>query len=418
MRVAYIVSMFPCWSETFILNEMANHQQAGVDLTVFSIKQCNEEMIHDEALPFVGKTVYQSNYIDLKLLLMHLCLILTSPFTYFGILFKLLLLKATQPTVKMKALAVFALSPKFCIAAKKINIEHLHAHFATYPAILAWIVGQFAKIPFTVTAHAHDIYVNQDLLPIICENAAAIVAISEFNKQFILRKAGKQYERKISVIHCGIDLKRFAYDPDKTFNADKNGRLNILSIGRLSGIKGFTYLLEALRLLKDDGIEFNCNIIGDGPLKAKLLQQAASSGITDKVNFLGSKKADEIPAYLKKADVFILACATDKIEGHDGIPVVFMESMAYGVPVIGTRLSGIPELIKHAETGLCAYTEDPVDLMKKIKYLVSHPDEAGQMRLQARKIIEDEFDIAQSCRQLRDLFIQIHNSLFTTETAI
>lgn len=403
MKVAYVVSMFPCWSETFILNELISHHKSGTDLSIFSIKNCSENMVHDEAILFVGNTVYGKEYLNIKLFFLHLLLILGNPLIYIGILKKLLLLKATLPLVKIKALAVFWLSPTFVIAAKQKKIEHLHAHFATYPALLAWIIGKFTRIPFTFTAHAHDIYVNQDLLPIVCEGAVAIITISEFNKNFIVQKVGADFEEKIHVIRCGIDLDKFQYESERTKAARENSKVNILSIGRLSGIKGFTYLIDSLKLLKDEGVFFDCSIIGDGPLKVSLLQQVKEKGLDEVVHFLGSKKADVIPTYLKQADVFVLACATDKIEGHDGIPVVFMEAMAYGTPVIGTFISGIPELIIDGKTGFCAKPEDADSLARTIKKFI---ESGGRKEISgaARNLIEDEYDIEKNSCKLRSLF--------------
>lgn len=407
MKVAYIVSMFPCWSETFILNELVSHEKAGVDLTIFSIKNCSENMVHDEAEPFINKTVYGKKYINFKLLLSHILLFISAPFAYSRTLGKLLLLKVSSPLVKIKALAVFWLSPTFIFSARMKEIDHLHAHFATYPALLAWIMSKFIKIPYTFTAHAHDIYVNQDLLPIICEDAAAIVTISEFNKHFISQKVGTKYEEKTEVIHCGIDLDKFKFDVDNVYRYGNDSPLNILSIGRLSGIKGFTYLIEALRLLKNEGVLFDCSIIGDGPLKVDLVHQVSESGLEDVVHFLGSKKADEIPLFLNKADVFVLACATDIIEGHDGIPVVFMEAMAYGTPVIGTVISGIPELIIDGKTGFCSVAESSTELRNKIQFFISNPNKVHEMTSAARKLIEDEYDIDITSRRLRKMFANI-----------
>ncbi|MEI6825843.1 MAG: glycosyltransferase [Desulfuromonadales bacterium] len=406
MKVTYVVSMFPCWSETFILNELVNHEKAGVDLSIFSIKNCSETMVHDEAVPFINKTVYGKGYFGFKLLLSHLILLCTSPSIYASIVSKLLFLKVTDPLVKIKSLAVFWLSPTFVVAARQQKTDHLHAHFATYPALLAWIISRFTKIPFTFTAHAHDIYVNQDLLPIVCEDAAAIVTISEFNKRFIAQKVGTKYEQKTEVIHCGIDLNRFKFEVDNGKAGREAAPLNILSIGRLSGIKGFTYLIEALRLLKNESVAFDCSIIGDGPLKVELVQQVKDAGLDSVVHFLGSKKADEIPVYLKKADVFVLACATDKIEGHDGIPVVFMEAMAYGTPVIGTVISGIPELIIDGTTGFCAEPENARSLADTISRFIQCSD-VQKLVANARELIEVEYNITRNSGRLRTLFQKV-----------
>jgi glycosyltransferase involved in cell wall biosynthesis len=406
MKIAYIVTMFPCWSETFVLNELVEHRKAEVDLSIYSLKTFGEKMIHDEAFAFIPLTTYPPKLYEPRLWLQHVKLFLSTPRVYLTTLSRLVSLKARDQMLKLKAIAVFFLSPKFIKAARSDSIEHLHAHFATYPGIMAWIIKKFTGIPFSVTAHAHDIYANQDLLPIICEAADRIVTISSFNKQFITEKTGSKYEKKIEVIYCGINLEQYQFMSERPETKRPDRTLDILSIGRLSGIKGFPYLIDALRLLKEDGIEFRCRIVGDGPLRDSLIKQLAESGLNGNVDFLGPKKADEIPGLLREADLFVLACSRDKKEGHDGIPVVFMEAMACGTPVIGTSLSGIPELIRHGKTGLCAESEDALSLAGQIRYALHHPDEREEMRIAARKLVEREFDILKTSENLRLLFEQ------------
>jgi glycosyltransferase involved in cell wall biosynthesis len=403
LRLGYVVSMFPCWSETFILNEIVNHSNNGINLTIFSLKNFNEDIIHSEADLFISLTQYPLHLLNPYLWFLHLLLFLRKPRLYLTVLSTLFRLKSSSNSVKIKALIIFLLSPPYIQHAIGKHLDHLHAHFATYPAIMAWVVSTFSKTPFSVTAHAHDIYVNQDLLPIIYTHAANIFTISQFNKNFILDKVGNSFQNKIKVLHCGINIEKFPFDTHRQ-QFDNNNSINILSIGRLSGIKGFSYLLDALKLLRDDRIDFKCQIIGDGPLKSQLLEQTEELGLSRYVYFLGSKTTDEIPSYLKSADVFVLACANDKIEGHDGIPLVFMEAMAYGVPVIGTRLSGIPELIRHKETGLCASPENPGSIKDNLLYFIKHPSEVQKMRFAARELIEAEFNINTICGQLRKIY--------------
>jgi len=400
--------MFPCWSETFILNEISAHYNSGVDISIYSIKHCSENLIHDEAKTFIKNTVHPYFVFSLTNIRAHFGLMLVTPHIYFKVLLKLLTLKTKDIRVKIKALVIFALAPKFILHAKTNKITHFHAHFATYPAILAWIISSFTKKTFTVTAHAHDIYVNQDLLPIIYENSSMIFAISEFNKQFIIDKLGHKHSNKIIVLHCGINLQRFSFHPPPKSNTGKKKiSLHLLCIGRLTGIKGYTYLLEALHILDSQKIPFSCNIIGDGPLEEKLKSKALQLNIEKKVHFLGSKKTEEIPEFFKTSDVFVLACAKDPKEGHDGIPLVFMEAMAYGTPVIGTAISGIPELIKHQRTGLCVKPMHSQSLADAIIYFSENQLEAACMITNARKLIETEFDIRDIASKQRCLFNKI-----------
>lgn len=404
MKIGYIVSMFPCWSETFILNELVDHSAHDLRVSIFSLKQSTEKMVQTEALPFLEKTTYSLNPFNPLLWWFHLVLLLTHPRKYLRLLSLLLGKGFTVSTIRLKSLLVFFLSPAFIRAARKERVEHLHAHFATYPALLAFIVSQFNDISFSVTAHAHDIYVNKDILLLIMNEVSTLFTISNFNRNLIIKEFGDTYNHRIKLLHCGINVSRFSFQHEKR-PVSRKDTLQLLSIGRLSGIKGFQFLLTGLKYLYDEGIAFRCEIIGDGPLKSQLIAQATQLGINAHVSFLGSKTSDTIPQYLQKTDIFILACSCDAIEGHDGIPVVFMEAMALGVPVIGTRLSGIPELIRNNETGICAEVDNPLSIKNAICSLLDNPDKACEMRKAARKLIEEEYNIEKISQELRDYFM-------------
>jgi len=320
---------------------------------------------------------------------------------------KVLRLKTSSMKIKIKSLAVFALSAKLVMQTRRSRVSHLHAHFATFPSLLAWIISQHTDLTFSLTAHAHDIYVNQDILSLIAEDASFIVAISKFNADFICEKIGDWVRSKIFVIHCGIDISKFEYRDQLRYMEGEDGDLVILSIGRLSGIKGFKYLIDSCKALDAEGVNFRCLIAGDGPLKKELKAQIKSLGLEEKVEFLGPQTSDNIRGLFEGCHIFVLACATDNVEGHDGIPIVFMEAMASGVPVIGTSLSGIPELIKDGDTGICAKPEDPESLKNAIVFLIEKPSEVERMRCNARKLIEREFNISKNAKKLRERFKRV-----------
>jgi len=406
-KIAYVVSMFPCWSETFILNELIEHKKAGLDLCIFSLKQFSENLVHEEAIPFIFKTIYPHKYFDPRLFMYHLFLLFSNPKQYISIFSKILKFKTSSLKIKIASLAVFALSAKFIFHTRKSKVHHIHAHFATFPSLLAWIVSQYTGITFSLTVHAHDIYVNQDILRLIAKDVNFIAAISKFNVDFMSSTIGEWIRAKTTVIHCGIDISRFDYRSQIYYSASNNDVLEILSIGRLSGIKGFNYLIDTCKLLENEGLNFRCHIAGDGPLLNQLVSKVNSLGMKDKVIFLGPQTSDEVKRLLKSCHVFILACARDKVEGHDGIPIVFMEAMASGVPVIGTSLSGIPELIKDGETGICVEPENPESLKDAIIFFVNNPVKVERMRVNARKLIEKEFNININAKKLRRLFLTI-----------
>lgn len=406
MNIAYITSMFPCWSETFILNEIVEHQQSGIGVSIVSIKPCSEKIIQAGAIPLIEKTLYVGSFFNLKVVLKHFNLFGKEPVTYIKTLFEITRLYPVFSTVKLKSLAVFWVSPIFIDSLRGDSIDHIHAHFATFPALLARIINNFTGIPYSFTAHAHDIYVDRTLLPLLAQKAKFIATISHFNKKLITCELPWLPEDNVTIVRCGIDLTQFVFKENRTSFANGDKALQILSVGRLSGIKGFRYLLEALGQLKKEGLLFLCKIIGDGPDKHWLQQRIAELGLQESVLFLGTKKTEEVRCYMEDADVFVLACATCPKEGQDGIPVVFMEAMALGTPVIGTALSGIPELIMHGETGLLAQPENPASLCDTIHYFVEHHEDVENMRRQARVYIEDQFNIIKTSQQLRSAFLR------------
>jgi colanic acid/amylovoran biosynthesis glycosyltransferase len=404
MNVAYVVSMFPCWSETFILNEIVDHASAGVDVTILSIRPFTERMIQPDARAFLPRVNYPPAAFSPRLAWLHVRLLLKHPVRYWSLLGKVLAAAPPWSMVGLKSLFVFWLTPAFIGAVIEEHVQHMHAHFATYPALLARLLSSFTGVPYSFTAHAHDIYVDRSLLPLVSENAETIVTISDFNRRLIERSLGGAPHGPVQVVRCGLDLRRFVFDEARPALSSHAGTLCILSVGRLSGIKGFRFLLDAVAMLRDWGIRSTCRIIGDGPERDALHLQASRLGLAESVAFLGARTSDEVRAELRGADLLVIACATDPLEGHDGIPVVFMEAMALGTPVVGTRLSGVPELIVHGSTGLLAEPGDARSLAEAIRFAVAHPGEVEAMRQEARRAVEREFDVAANAARLRMIF--------------
>lgn len=406
MNLAYIVSMFPCWSETFVLNEIMAHTRHGESIHIFSLKECSEDTIQDQAKPYIRNTTYPKSLLSARLLLDHFMLFCRNPAKYLSLIVKLATILPFLSKVQFKSLVVFWQSPWFIREATRQKFTHIHAHFATYPALMARIISDFTNIPYSFTAHAHDIYIDRSLLPLVAKRSKFIATISRFNKTLIQSALPWIQHDSIVIVHCGVDLNQYPFDNQRQAHSLKAQKVKILSVGRLSGIKGFPYLLETLSQLKTASYDFICHIVGDGPDRLLLESRRNELGLEEQVMFVGVKKSGEVRRYMEDADVFVLCSAPDPIEGHDGIPVVFMEAMALGTPVIGTALSGIPELIIHRHTGLLAQPEDPTSMSDVFQYFLENPDEVEIMRRNARKHIEEQFDVFRNAHQLREAFFR------------
>jgi colanic acid/amylovoran biosynthesis glycosyltransferase len=299
-----------------------------------------------------------------------------------------------------KKIAIAALSTARIVGRQRPRI--LHAHFATAPAAAAWAASRLTGIPYGFSAHAYDLFkepVDREFLAKKCADAAFVRCISDFNRRYLIKTAGAG-EAKLHVIHCGVDTRRFV--PDRTAANGQPHKKTILTLGNLVPQKGTRDLLEALSAptLKQRG--YRIVIAGDGPLKGELMRQASSLGV--EAQFLGAVDNREVMRLYREADLFVLPCATGRDGHHDGIPVVLMEAMACGVPVISTRLSGIPELVEDGKSGILVPEKDPRALSGAIGRLSDDADMRRRFSVEGRKKVVNEFEIRDIARQLFDLF--------------
>jgi glycosyltransferase involved in cell wall biosynthesis len=301
-----------------------------------------------------------------------------------------------------KRIATAALSTAWMIGRERPDI--LHAHFATGPAAAARAASRITGVPYGFSAHAYDLFkepVDRPFLAKKCADAAFVRCISEYNRNHLIRTAGAD-ESRLFVIHCGIDTGRFT--AHRPASGGRSRRRTIMTMGNLVEQKGIAYLIEALSdpSIKQKG--YRTVIIGGGPLKEGLMGQARSLGV--ETEFVGAVDNREVMRFYREADAFVLPSVTCR-DGHmDGIPVVLMEAMACGVPVISTRLSGIPELIEDGKSGILVPEKDARSLAVAIKRLLSDGDLARRFSAEGRKKVVAEFDIRDVARRLMEMFLQ------------
>jgi glycosyltransferase involved in cell wall biosynthesis len=306
----------------------------------------------------------------------------------------------------MKAVAIAYL-------LKDEEIDLLHSHFAWLSGAATWICSRLLELPFTVTVHAYDIFASNDLLPLIATNANHIIAISNYNRLKV-ESVIPSSRRPISVIHCGVDLSLIK--PPQRLEITQLDRkpIRILSIGSLVPKKGFSYLIEACHVLKIKGINFTCTIIGGGPAERTIRDQIKKYNLSQHVRLMGIKPHNEIVSYYYEHDLFVLASVESPSGDKDGIPVVLMEAGAAGLPLISTEISGIPELVRHGETGLLVAPADVVSLANAIIDLAANPTTREALGQNARELVEADFNLEHNVNSLAELFHNIYEEWNTT----
>jgi glycosyltransferase involved in cell wall biosynthesis len=301
---------------------------------------------------------------------------------------------AKRVVIFLKAVAVARL-------LQEEDVELLHAHFAWLSGAAAWICSSLLEVPFTVTVHAFDVYASTDLLPLVTSRAAHVIAISEYNLQHLVSR-GLRQEGSVSVVHCGVDMHNFA-DCLPSVDGRRDGVVRILCVGSLNAKKGHDYLIRACRVLKERGLSFSCTIIGGGVREAKIRDEIASYGVQEQVTLRGPCTQPEVIDALHEHDVFVLASVVAPNGDRDGIPVVLMEAGAAGLPVVSTHVSGIPELVRHGQTGWLVPPGDEHALADAIATLAGNPALRRRLGRNARAVVEAEFNIEASASRLEQV---------------
>ena len=278
----------------------------------------------------------------------------------------------------------------------------LHAHFSSGPAATARAVSRLTGIPFGFTAHAYDLFkepVDYEFLKQKCRDAAFVRCISEFNRRYILENTGLDGEN-FHTIPCGVDTNRFS--PDSMKRKEVRKEKVILTVASLIPPKGLSYLLDALSDPAVKRLGYRSIILGDGPMNDELVRKARDLGVD--VDFMGGVPNEEIGNFYRSSEIFVLPCVTASDGHHDGLPVVLMEAMASGLPVISSDISGIPELIEDGVSGILVPEKDTAALSRSIYTLLTERGLREKFSVEGRKKVVEKFEIRDIARRLKGLF--------------
>jgi glycosyltransferase involved in cell wall biosynthesis len=274
------------------------------------------------------------------------------------------------------------------------GVDHFHVHFANRAAHTALFLKEISGIPFSVTAHGQDFMKdlgNDDLLREICATAEFVAAETDYSRELLCQRCPDS-AAKIYRVYNGIDIGRFPAPPSATANSAPR----ILSVGRLVAFKGFAQLINACAELTRRGIDFTCEIIGDGPLRENLQAEIDKLSLSSRVTLLGSLSQGAVFDKLRAADIFALASVTDRQGASDVFPTVIMEAMSAARPVVSTQLAGIPELVMHEETGLLLPPGNTIALADALEQLIRDPKLRLRYGGAGRARIEQHFQIEQT----------------------
>lgn len=387
IKIAYLAPEIPALSATFVYEELHALERHGYEVIPISVRRPGMLAQGQEVLNSRVHFLYESG--PLRIILAGLWGLIA--FKPAAILQALGWLASDIRECGLFKLASWKLAYQFFAAVTVARIllrercEHLHAHFAFVPAQIAMYASALSGVPFTVTAHANDIFERGQLLKQKAARSSKFLTISEYNRRY-LEGLGLPAD-KLAVVRCGVSFQMKPASGLDWFGRD----FRIGTLGRLVEKKGVDVLLHAVTQLKNKGLRVQLDIAGDGPLRQELESLCADLHLGSEVSFLGSLDHHHVEKWMADLDVFVLACKMDKNGDMDGIPVVLMEAMSQGVPVISTDLSGIPELVMDMETGLLAIPNDSASLADKIELMMSSDELRCNLVEKAQKHVVGEF---------------------------
>jgi glycosyltransferase involved in cell wall biosynthesis len=403
-NVAYIVKAWPRLSETFVLNEIISLEQRSLRIHIFSVREPDPGPSHSKVSQVRAKVTCLAFRTQWKLVVpANLRLFCRRPGRYLRVLLQ---------AIKMMVIRHRRFAPPwhFFEAAYLTDIlfrepvDHLHAHFASTPALVAMYTHRLSGTPYTFTAHAKDIYVTDpEVFRSKLEEARAVVTCTQYNRRFLSKQYGQLCDGKVRSIYHGLDVSQFNFRLPT--NAD-SGEPTILSVARLVEKKGMGDLIAAADILRCRGRVFHVEIIGSGPHREALKAQAKRLRLTDWVRLPGAQAHDVVCLAYQRASVFVLPCVIASNGDRDGIPNVLLEAMASGVPVVSTPVSGIPELIESGLDGLLVPPNDPAALAEAIDKLLASQELRESLARAARAKIESSFSLDASAERLLALFGQ------------
>jgi glycosyltransferase involved in cell wall biosynthesis len=294
-------------------------------------------------------------------------------------------------------LCAFRLARRF----EEEGIEHIHAPWANGPATAAWIASGLTGIPFSFTARAWDIYPPDGALKEKARDAMFIRSETRTNIPYLAEFTGVDAS-KIHLTYNGVPLivREDAAAPMKP-------PYRLLALGRFVGKKGYDFLLQACKLLKDSGVDFHLTLAGAGPRETQLKYLTWKLGLRDRVSFPGFVPHDKVSELFRGTDVFVMPSVVHSSGDRDGIPTVIMEALSHRVPVIATDVSGIGELIEDGETGLLIEEKQPLAIARAVERMIQDRTTALEMAQRGRSRVLEQFNPDINHKRVFDLYAQM-----------
>jgi glycosyltransferase involved in cell wall biosynthesis len=383
--VHYVCQAFPKLTETFVVEEVLGLEEAGEELIIDSLTPPFDEPRHPGLELLRAEVRYVPEVpTPWEVRRAHLPFALRRPRTW------LRLARAA------KADGTWSEFRRAALVARRTKSEgarHVHAHFAGASADVGRMAAALAGVPFSLTAHAVDMWhaVNTPDLPRRASGAKAVITATEYNAEHL----------RVILPGVPVHVVRYAIAAQELAPAPADGPL--LCVARFVPKKAVDVLIRALPLLPPEHAAIRLELIGDGPLEAEMRALAAQVGVESRVDFLGAQPPEAVAQAYERCSVFVLPCRVAPDGDRDSLRVVLLEALARGVPVVTTDAIK-PEIVFDGETGRVVPAESPEALARAIADLLDDRDEARRLALRGREVVREVATRERSVAALSEVF--------------
>lgn len=410
MRIAYLTGEYPRVTDTFIQREVAALRQLGqadgTTVQTFSVRPPRAA----ESLSMAQKqerdrTHYLLPASPLTLLIAHATLLATHPRRYLQAL--ALAWQTRQLGVKgtLYQLIYFLEAGLLAQQLHRQGIHHLHNHFGDSSCTVAMLASALGEFGYSFTLHGPGIFFEPHRwrLDAKISRAKFVSCISHFCRSQTMIFAPLATWKNLHIVHCGVDPQQFDNNVETIHSevlqprCSQTNHQRLLYVGRLAAAKGLPILLKSLAALKLTNPNIQLTVVGDGADRSILTDQVDTLGLTQQVDFVGYQSPESVRQYLQSADVFVMSSFAE------GVPVVLMEAMMAGLPVVATQIAGVSELVEEGVNGFLVPPSDDHALTSRLQALLG--DEALRKRLgvQGQEKVRQAFNIHQEAEKLYQL---------------
>jgi colanic acid/amylovoran biosynthesis glycosyltransferase len=406
-NLVYVIGTYPGLTTTFIDRELCALRQRA-NISVVSIRRPSGTL-SDEQKQIQQETHYLLPPSWIDLVGAHLWFLAMRPMVYFTTLIYLLTRSHPNLRSRFKTLLHFFTGVLAAHLIRQKPCDHIHAHFVDRAATVALVASRLLGVPYSLTAHANDIYVKPLLLTEKVAGAKFVATCTGYNRDYLSQLEQGNLNGKLHCIYHGLDVENYRPQRDPHLSPQRDWQsatIVITAVGQLREKKGFTFLLAACRSLKDDGYDFECQIIGEGPLRPVLEEQIRRLSLENTLFLRGALPHQQVIEAYRQSTIFVLPCVTGEDGDRDGIPNVILEAMAMELPVVSTQHSGIPEVVSDGINGRLVPPGDATALAGALAQLVDDPDLRAELGQRGRQTVAERFDLCRNTERLWAQFIK------------